>query len=109
MGDEKLMAVQIIIVILFFVGLPIFGYNIFEVHVESKEITEHIVDKQIVYDSGFMEHQNKYYIYTENYCFNVQLSEYNQLKNGSSVNITVYGEIFNSGHLNVGDKVYVSE
>lgn len=75
---------------------------------EPWNVTEHIVDKRIMYVDDFMDHENHYFIFTENYCFDVSLTEYNQLVKGDNVTITLYpGDGY--GHLRLGDHMYMSE
>jgi len=52
-------------------------------------VSEKIVDKEIVHLHKFMDTDPDYYIYTENYCFNLNLHDYNSLNVGDSVNLTV--------------------
>ena len=62
---------------------------------EPWNITEHVIDKRITYVDDFMDHENHYFIFTENYCFDVSLTEYNQLVKGKSYSKEVIKEIYN--------------
>lgn len=75
---------------------------------EPWNITEHVIDKRITYVDDFMDHENHYFIFTENYCFDVSLTEYNQLVKGDNVTITLYHSD-GYGHLRLGDHMYMSE
>lgn len=58
--------------------------------------TEHIIDMKITYINDFAEHRNHYFVFTENYCYDIPLSEYSKLHKGDVVNITIYNE-YSSG------------
>lgn len=52
-------------------------------------VTEKVMDKEIVHLHKFMDSDPDYYIYTESYCFNLDLHDYNSLNIGDNVNLSV--------------------
>ena len=52
-------------------------------------MTEKVVNKETVHLHKFMDNDPDYYIYTESYCFNLNLHDYNSLSVGDNVNISV--------------------
>lgn len=53
-------------------------------------VTEKVMDKEIVHVHKFLEGNDPdYYIYTESYCFNLDLHDYNSLNIGDDVNLSV--------------------
>lgn len=57
--------------------------------VEYTNVTEVIVDKQITFIDQMFQHENHYFIFTEDYCFDIDLSDYNKLNVGDKVNLNV--------------------
>lgn len=53
-------------------------------------VTEKVMDKEIVHVHKFLgSNDPDYYIYTESYCFNLDLHDYNSLNIGDNVNLSV--------------------
>lgn len=52
-------------------------------------MTETITDKEIVHVHKFLDNDPECYIYTESYCFNLDLHDYNSLDVGDTVNLSV--------------------
>lgn len=46
-----------------------------------------VVGKEIVHQHKFLDNDPDYYVYTEDYCFNVDLHDYNNLNVGDIVSI----------------------
>lgn len=69
-------------------------------------VHEKIVDKRITYINDFLDHTNHYFIFTDNYCFDVPLNVYNQLDKGDLVNVSVRDGY---GSLVYGEDMYLSE
>lgn len=100
-GDET-----ICIGVVFIVMLLILGYGLLAPpeHVPVN-ITGHVLDKQIVYDDHSFVHENHYFIYTEDYCFDVDLHTYNLLNKGDVVNLTDYYGV----RLDIGNYSFIAE
>lgn len=56
---------------------------------DQVNITETVVNKETVHLHKFMENSPDYYIYTDSYCFNVNLHDYNSLSVGDNVTVSV--------------------
>lgn len=92
--------------VVFIVMLLIIGYGMLTPPEQVPvNITGHVLDKQIVYDDHSFMHENHYFIYTEDYCFDVNLHTYNLLNKGDTVNLTKYYGVT----LDIGDYSFSAE
>ena len=102
-GDETICLGVIFVVMLLIAG---YGLLTYPEHVaEPVNITAHVIDKQIVYDNGLYVDKNHYFIYTEDYCFDVNLHTYNLLNKGDTVNLTDYCGVT----LDIGNYSFMAE
>lgn len=78
-----------------------------EVPDNSYNVTEHIVEKKSVYTYKFMDNGFEYFIFTENYCFEVDIGSYNNLRVNDSVIVTV--DNIGSGSFRYDNHRFLSE
>ena len=92
--------------VIFIVMLLIAGYGVLTYH-ESVPVnmTGHVLDKKIVWDDHSVVHENRYFIFTEDYCFDVDLHTYNLLDKGDVVNLTDYHGVT----LDIGNHRFMAE
>ena len=82
------------------------GSNLLVHEVSYVNVSENVVGKEIVYDSGFMAHDNHYFVFTDTCCFDVPLVEYNKLKVGDKVVISRLSDEDSGGSLILGEYRY---
>lgn len=93
-GEDKFVGdffkAMFILLILFIgvAGVAMSIEDIFSDEPSSWNISENVTGKQISYDSKLQ--RNHYFIFTDNYCFDVGLSAYNHLNKGDNLNLTKY-------------------
>ena len=93
--------------VIFVIMILIMGYGLLSYkETVPVNMTGHVVDKQIVWVDGFMDHTNHYFVFTEDYCFDVDLHTYNQLDKSDRVNLTEY---YGSVTLNIGNHSFRSD
>ena len=93
---------SILLVGVFFLG--VFEYNFEDNYYNC---SERVMEKEIVWENGLISNKFHYYIFTNTYCFDVDLNDYNQLDVNDTVVLEVNGnDAF--ARLHMGDKCYVS-
>lgn len=48
-------------------------------------VSEHVMGKEIIKDHAFLDHDIHYYVFTDNHCFDCNLTEYNMVHVNDSV------------------------
>ena len=99
---------SIIVFSMIVVGVSFLGVFDYSFDTEHYKYSERIMGKEIVWTNGFISGEFHYYVFTNNYCFDVDLNDYNQLDVNESV-VLRSGGYGNFVQLCMDDKYYVSE
>lgn len=105
-SEEYHFILNLVCVILFGVSICLYCGWI-ELPDDSYNVTEHIINKKEQYTYKFMDNGFEYFVFTENYCFSVDIDVYNQLSVNDSV--VVYVDNAGYGYLCYGNQRFLAE
>ena len=88
-----------------FYGVMVVAEDVMYTGPSSWDVMENVTFKEISYDSRY--HENRYFIFTDEYCFDVDLNVYNKINVGDKVNLTV--DKYNNVVLKYGEHRYGKE